>query len=526
MACEVNKIDSNIVGLSYALEGCIGKLPDVVPDSGAEDGAVWYPLDPNEFSDFGGEVTTVARNPINASRQRKKGVVTDLEASGGFSQDVTQSGLPRLMQGFCFADARERVSTKPINGKAASTITVTNVSSVGPVINVGAGLGVKFKAGDILKLSGMVNSANNRSDIVVVSIATDALTVSGTLVTETATSATRLEIIGYQFASGIAGIVFGAGEALTLTRSTGSFITDGYNVGEWIFVGGDAVGTKFATNVQGFARIQAVAALSLTLKEPTWVPLTDTGATKTIQVYLGTFIRNENTTALIKRRSYQLERTLGQDDVGIQSEYLVGAVPNELTLNVKSADKITADLSFTAIDNVLRDGTTGLKTGTRTATIPVEDAYNSSNDVYQLRLFITDPLKVTPKSLYAKVMEAKVMLKNNASGLKAIGTLGSFDINVGDFEVDGDLQVYFTTIAAVQAVKNNSDVGFNLICSKDNAGFVYDIPLLSLGGGRVEVAKDEPIKLPLKTSGAENSLGFTLGVTYFGYLPNVAMATP
>lgn len=526
MAGELQKIDSNVVGLSYAEEASIGILPDAIAESGDQDGGVWYPLEPNEFADFGGEVTTTAREPINASRQEQKGVVTDLEASGGFNQDVTQNGLPRLMQGFFFADARERVSTKPINGTAASTITLVDVEATGSKINVGTGHGVKFKVGDILKMSGMANSQNNRSDIVITSITDDELTVSGTLVDETATSSSKLQVVGYQFADGIAGIVFTAGQVLTLTRSSGSFVTDGYNVGEWIFIGGDSAATRFDNNAPGYARIEAVSATALTLREPTWTPVTEAAESgETIQIYLGTFIRNEKTPTLIKRRTYQLERTLGQDADGIQSEYLVGAVPNEFSLNIPSANKMTADFSFFALNNELRSGDTGLKDGDRTATLLQETAYNTSNDVYQLRLFVTDPTKATPKSLYAKVMEGSVTISNGATKLNAIGDLGGFEVNVGNFRVGGEIEAYFSTIAAVQAVKNNADVGFNMICAKFNAGFVYDIPLLSLGGGRVEVAKDEPIKLPLESMGAENAMGFTASATYFTYLPTVAMAS-
>jgi len=526
MACEQFKIDSNVVGLSYALEDCIGKLPDAVPDSGDEDGGKWYPLDPNEFSDFGGEVTTVARNPINASRQRQKGVVTDLEASGGFTQDITQSGLTRLMQGFFFADARERVSTHPLNDKATSTITVVDVVAAGSKINVGAGHGAKYAVGHILKMSGMTNAENNRADMVVTAISVDELTVSGTLVNETATANTKLEIVGYQFADAVAGIVFTVGELLTLTRTAGSFIDDGFHVGEWIFIGGDSAATRFDANAPGYARIDAISATALTLREPTWTPVTEAAeAGETIQIYFGSYIRNEKDTTLIKRRSYQLERTLGMDENGVQGEYLVGAVPNELTLNLTSAEKLTAELSFVAIDNQLRTGTDGLKPGNRDAKFPVETAYNASNDLYQLRLFVSDPAKATPKSLYAKVMEASVTINNNATGLKAIATLGSFDINVGDFEAGGEIEAYFSTVEAVRAVKNNADVGFNVIAAKDNAGFVYDIPLLSLGGGRLNVEKDNPIKLPVETSGAENANGYTMSATYFAYLPDVAMAT-
>ena len=70
-------------------------------------------------------------------------------------------------------------------------------------------------------------------------------------------------------------------------------------------------------------------------------------------------LKNESDKTLIKRRTYQIERTLGEDDDDEMSEYLVGAVPNELTINIATADKINIDLSFVALDNEQRDGLTG-----------------------------------------------------------------------------------------------------------------------------------------------------------------------
>src|SRR3546814_15388728 len=101
----VQKIDSNVTGLRYQEETSIGVANSANP---------WVPLEPNSYDNFGGEFTTVARNPINAGRQRQKGVLVDLDAAGGLQNDLTQENLQDVLQGFFFAEigrasCRERV---------------------------------------------------------------------------------------------------------------------------------------------------------------------------------------------------------------------------------------------------------------------------------------------------------------------------------------------------------------------------------------------------------------------------------
>ena len=483
--------------------------------------AKWYELEPNSYDSLGSEIETVARSPINASRQQKKGVVTDVTADGGFNTDITQTNLQRLMQGFFFAKAHERATSSSIKS-AADSITLTSVAST--AITIGAGDETKFKVGSLVKLSGFANAANN-GVFEVTGLTSGSLACSAaTFTSETAPAGAKLEIVGYEFPASDVSVTV-TGNKFVMASAASKFLDLGVQVGEWIHVGGDAIINRLISNAPGFARVAAVATdgSTLSLEQCSWAtPQIDTGTGRQLQVYLGSVIRNEKDPTLIKCQSYQLERQLGQDAFGTQSQYLVGAVANEFKLNIPSVEKLNSDVSFTALDTETRNGSTGLKSGTR-VTMPVESAFNTTSHIYQTRLYVHDDDAITPDSLFAFVMDGELTINNNVDGLKAIGTLGSMDLNVGDFEVSGTLNVYFATVAAVEAVRANADVGFNVIAALDNAGFVFDIPLLSLGGGRLEVEKDAAIMLPLETMAAENESGYTLLSTWFAYLPTVSM---
>lgn len=503
----MNKIDSNVTGLAFAEETALKTLPG---------SPVWYALEPNSYSDFGGELSTVARNPINPSRQRQKGVITDLDASGGFNTDVTQNNLQRLLQGFFFADVREKATTKPTNGAA---VAITAVASTGDTFAAASGLDI-FTPGQIILASGFTDAANN-GIFTAATVSATSIATTKPLTDETPTAEAKLQAVGYQFASGDAEIVASA-SGITLTTTTKDLTTLGLTVGEWVFVGGDATATRFASNTPGYARIKSIAANAIVFDDSTFTATTDDGAGKTIQLFFGSVLRNEKQSNLIKRRTYQVERQLGNDGNGIQSEYLVGAIPNELTLNVPQANKINVDLSFVATDNEQRDGTEGIKPGTRVQVLG-ENAFNTSSDIYRLRMNIVDPNNVNNAPLFGYVSELTLTLNNNVTPTKAIGVIGAFDATAGDFEVGGSVTAYFSTVAATKAVRANADVALNLIAAHGNAGMVFDCPLVGLSGGRVNVEKDNPITVPLDAAAAENKAGYTLLATFLPYVPTVGM---
>ena len=511
-----NKINSNDTGLSIAEELTLKVLPGV---AGAD--AVWYEQEPNGYPSFGGELSMMVRSPINSSRQDQKGTATGNTANGGFTADFTKSNMKRLLQGFFFADARELASTAPLSGAA---VVMSSALAADKSYNAPAGLAV-FAANELVFVSGYNNALNNGIKNVVSAVAGKVVVAENTVDEAVAPSGAKLEKVGYKLAVGDAGFVVASGIP-SLSVTAGDFTTmAGMFSGNWIFIGGDVATNRFANNV-GYARIATVAAKALTFDDTTFTPVTEAGTGKTIHVYLGSVVRNEKLPSLIKRRSYQLERRLGMGPTAVQAEYVVGAVANQFTLNIPKVDKLTCDLSFVGCDTEYRSGETGdlVKPGIRVVA-GGESAYNTSSDVYRIKMAILNPVTSNPTPLFGYVDGASIAIDNGITPDTAVGVFGAFDVSTGNFKVSGSITAFFSTVAAVQAVRKNSDVGISVINASKNAGFVFDIPLVGLGGGMVNVEKDKAIQIPLTASGAENKNGYTMLSVLYSYLPTIAMPT-
>ncbi len=265
---QVDKIDSNATGLRYAEELTYKVLPG---------SPTWVPLEPNSYDSFGGQITTVARNPINSGRQRLKGVVTDLDASGGLNSDLTQDNLQDLLQGFFFADFRPKGEE-----------IVTAVSGGGATDGYEVALTAGFKVGDLVFATNFTDPANNGLKLVD-GITTDTLvSVTETLVNEAGPPATaQLVVVGVE---GVAGDidVDASGNLPTLTSTALDWTTLGLIPGEWIRIGGDLAADAFSNAVNnGFARIKTIAATILTLDKTQATMVTEASTTETVQIFFG-----------------------------------------------------------------------------------------------------------------------------------------------------------------------------------------------------------------------------------------------
>lgn len=520
--CPTLLIDGNATTLWVAKEDCPRELP-ATPD--------WYAQEPNSYSGFGGNTTAMSRKFIDPSRQVQKGTAVDEDAAGGWNQDLTKSNLTRLLQGFFFADARQPASSQPLNGTQIPITSVSTVSGVG-YYNAASGLGI-FKTGDLVFASGFSVPAINEK-VFAAGAAGSATAVTteaaGALGNEASPPSTaRIDVVGVEFATADAAMSYVSGVA-SLTTTVYDFTTNtNLFAGQWVFLGGDAVGNRFANNV-GYARIKTVAAKSLTFDECTWQPVTEAGTGKDIRMFIPITVKNENDSTLIKKKTYNVERTLGLSSEGlVQAEYLEGAIPNELTVTIPTGDKVMADLGFVATRTTERLGLTSpvsdvRKTGTRVAS-PKQRALNTSTDVYRLRMSLYSEANPYLTPLFAYVTEATFKINNNANPHKAVGILGALDTTPGTFEVTGTATAYFVSPVAKRAMRALSDVSINFIIARDNAGTILDIPLVTITGGEISVEKDTPVTIPLEASGAENALGYTASYSEFMYLPDIAMPT-
>ena len=182
---------------------------------------------------------------------------------------------------------------------------------------------------------------------------------------------------------------------------------------------------------------------------------------------------------------------------------------------MNTAEKVSVDLGFVATDTDLDE--TSLKAGTR-PNLEESDAFNTSSDFSRLTI---EGQNITGSGIFFE--DYSIEINNNVSPVKALSVLGNHDLVEGNFVVSGNFTAYFTDTTLVQAVRNNDDIQLDFAFVKNNAGLLFDIPLASLGEGRIVVEKDEPIKVPLAQNAARDPvLTYTLSVMNYDYLPDAA----
>lgn len=504
MATNVNKIDSNVVELRYVEE----TSPGVLPGS-----PVWVTIEPNAFSDFGAQIATTTREPIASDRQRKKGVVTDLDASGGFSMDLTMDNFKDLAQGFLF-----KAATSPgehLDVTDAETATDTFFGLTG---------NTQIVVDDLIWADSFDDAGNNGLHVVDTGPTSTVIPVTSNLVLAS-TQTGNIYKVGHEYADADVDVVM-SGSLATLVSAAGDFTDLDLVAGDWIYIGGDLTVNKFLTAANnGFARVRSVTTSTITLDKTENQMVNETGTSIELRIFVGKSIRNGSL-----NKTYQFERQLGHPDTGIsepQSTYLIGMKPNEFTINIPSADKVTMDLAFIGNDEETYTQAEDVKAGGTRPTLTAADAINTSSDVSRIKLSLADANDAYPTGMFAYVTDLTLSVNNNLDPNKAVGTLGAFDITAGNFEASASIEAYFTDLTSIDAVRAYSEVTLDVHLVSNNRGISIDMPAFGLGDGRPNIEKDQPVKIPLTAEGYDGtvvhtSMNHTMQMTFWEYLPTAA----
>lgn len=510
--CKTYVLDSNATGLRYTVEKCPGEL---------EANPVWFAGEPNSYSDFGAKLTTQTRNVISESSQLQKGVITDLEASCGFNQDLTHDNFQRLALGFFRTNGRTKPGSSRPDASQISlrSVTATDITFSGTVAGI--------QVGHLIHVEDGAN--DDRGPFVVTGVNTaggvTTITTGGLNPVANPTSDARVSVVGVFFAPGTVTLAYSVetGES-QIFRKTGTEVLSalGLSEGEWVYVGGDNAENRF--KVHGFARIGKLFNNAIRFDKISWEKTTHDDSsvdTKRIYLFWADCIVNEKNPAKVVKRTYQFERALGRDADGPMYEYIVGAVPNEAKISIAQADKVNIDMSFTAQDAEYVNGKQTRKPG-YSGVIKAGDTYNTSSDMTRIKLALVDNKTDNIKPLFAFATTLDISIKNNTSPAKAIGKIGAIDSVYGSFEVGGSGTFYFADVEATRAVRNNATVTLDVVMTKAQKGIVIDIPELTLGDGKITIEKDQPITVPLEFNAFESKFGSTASISFFRYLPKIA----
>jgi hypothetical protein len=215
----------------------------------------------------------------------------------------------------------------------------------------------------------------------------------------------------------------------SFNRVSGSFVTDGFVVGQWIRVSGFAGAGVTADN--GDFQIVSVVALKIVVA----ATLVTNAAGDSVTIR-GKVARNGTTL-----RSFLLEKRFADITVFQQMR---GQRLNTMTLEARNRAIITASFAFTGAQG-LYIGTTVAGTSVAAASNPAMDASSGVSFVNEAGVALTTPL-----------FSATITFNNNLGYQPAIANRFPIGIRGGTLEVTGNVVAYFQTTTILNKFINHT----------------------------------------------------------------------
>lgn len=453
-------------------------------------------------SDLGTELNTVVSNELRADRQITDLIQVGQTPGGTVPFELHFNALDDLARG-AFQSEWLQFPVRDNFGSADSQITdlvagtgVVTVAAAGSDYRRNAGT---YQVGHVVRHSGFTNAGNNGLYRISAATATSYTIPTAGLVNETAPpAAARSKVVAIQ---GIAGDI--AATATGLTSTALNWATLGVVAGMWIKIGGPGATDTFATAPanNGWARVGAVNAGTLTLDILPAGWGVDAGAGRTIMVFVGDAIRNG-----VTPRSYTFEEEF--TDLG-EFHYYRGAQLNTLQMNVSAQEILTGSVEALALSSPVPGarvaGATTLAAGTG-------DVLAASAGVGQL-LENGAPLGANVP------MALSLNITNTLRRRNAVGVSGSASIGTGRFNVTGSLNTYYGSNAILTKARNSTATSFMLraVDPSGTRGWIIDLPRIKFGNANPSVPgidQDRMLEVPIQGLRAP-ALGYTMQLQRF-----------
>ncbi len=528
MVAEVNKISSTEAALILAEESSIGTLPAT---------PVYFEVPVVSYDSGTGVTLTLESERLISERRRRRGAITAEDVAGGFLVNFKPTILYKLIPWIMLSN----FNANPAKGTVFDS---TGLAATADSFDTGADAATAgWQVGHLVYAENFALTANNGLKTVT-AIDGDEIDVSGNSAEATPPDTAVIRAVGIQFGTGELQVAKTAGSFPTLVIASGSLVWTNFNVqpGSWIYIGGsDTVDQYDTVGNNGYARVLSVSSDTLTLDRApggtngTTDMTTETAATKTIQVFLSDFIKDQSSESAddFNALSYFMERRLGVPNPDtaptvIQTEEFQGAINSTATFGIAKRTKSTVNFAFLAIGSDEHTGVSGDERTTDGETIlEVEDSefFNNSSDVIRSIVSIkpTDG-DGAPDPLVGFVDEFGLQLSNNAEVQTAVGAAAGFDINTNGLTADIDIPTYFAEIAARKSIRANDEIQFEIAWQRQfnsrEIAVLMDFPACSIGGGAVDPQIDTSMRQPIRLEAAESSdHDLTMSYNHFWYIP-------
>lgn len=494
-------VDVNSIGLAICKETEQAVRP--VKGSKAE-----Y-LEPNGIPEFGSSITTTSREPISPNRQRRKGTITDFSSQVSVEQDLTVSSFLAVIDGVVLSQWQGVPAIEATTGENNK-------------LTLSSGLPMALPVGTILLFLDFANHTGLHKVVADAAAEAKEITVDAVIegveeappkATITAGDKGLIYVVGIEATAG--DIAFNNN---TLTSTTLDFTKLPLYKGAAVYIGGNTESTSF-DDATGLARITKIEANLLTLDKLEGKFENEDGAEKTIRLFFGQFLRNVPVNdVLFKAHSYALEISYPElvDHDGKASstgyEYSLGNKINTVELGMSVNDKATLNFTTFGTDtNPITEESAGWEIKNPRFT----EAFSTPSDFLRLRVQGADE-----EGLTSFFKDMTLSINNNISAENVLAKLGPAFVNIGILNVSLSGDIVLTNPRVTEKIRNNCTCSAD-ICLSNNDGSIYiDLPRVTLGDGGKDFAVNEKVKLSLSCeSFVDESFDYSLGITYFPYLP-------